>query len=138
MTSDEYYAWMLSDDRLFYQVVKNPECPKIRKIHGLKQEQVEAIYKIVRDKYADIVKRVIIFGSAITINCWRGSDLDICIDWVADEEYRKNNGSSLRESQLCTEIGYITDFNHDILDYRQFDDSRVYQDIRTKGVVIYE
>lgn len=85
----EYQRFMLSDDREFWLAVKNPTCPKIKKIHGLKQAAVETIYKTILDKYTSIVKRVIIFGSATTTYCWYGSDLDICIDWV--EPYMDSN-----------------------------------------------
>lgn len=69
ITSEEYIEYMKSPQRTFLKVVPDAECPFIRKIHPQKQQSVENIYRLARDKYPDVFKRIIIFGSAITWDC---------------------------------------------------------------------
>lgn len=137
-TSEEYVAYMRGPNRTFLQIVTDARCPLIKKIHPLKQRSVEAIYRLAVDKYSDVIKRIIIFGSAITWDCWQGSDIDICIDWnpeMYNPEDGKYHGRAL---EAMMELGDVIEGERDILNYRENDNSRVFRDIREKGLVIYE
>lgn len=137
-TSEEYIAYMKSPQRTFLQVIPDAQCPLIKKIHPRKQQSVENIYRLARDKYPDVFRRIIIFGSAITWECWYGSDLDICLDWNP-EVYREIDGFHKgRALDAILDIGDAIEGERDILNYREDDDSLVFREIREKGLVIYE
>lgn len=60
-----------------FPLVVNSKIKNIRRIHPLKQKQVdEIVSSIIKE---DDVKRLIVFGSATSNMCHEGSDLDICV-----------------------------------------------------------
>lgn len=136
-TSDEFIAYMNSPQRTFLKIIPDAECPLIKKIHPRKQRLVEYIYRLVRYNYSDVIRRVIIFGSSITRECYWGSDLDVCIDWNPDFYKESDFIMTGRVLDARIAIGSLIDGNGDILCYREDDDRGVYKDIREKGVDIY-
>lgn len=132
-TSEEFSAYMKSPQRTFLRIVPDAKCPAIKKIHPRKQQIVEDIYRLVSNKYPELFRRIIVFGSAVTWECYWGSDIDICIDW--NPAYYKETDFIMTGKVLDArlEIGRIIDGNCDILCYRENDDSEVYRDIREKG-----
>ena len=75
------------------------------------------------------MKRIYIFGSAVTPNCSVDSDIDICIN--ADT----TDGMAIYNLQR--EIGDICDWNCDIIMYSNMG-SRLRDTINREGVIVYE
>lgn len=121
---------MIAKDTLnmkqFPRVVSS-DCKNIRRIYPLKQKQVAQIYDHVKD--SDIVRKVIIFGSAVTPKCHIDSDLDICVDADVSD--------GMKVYDLQRQIGDICDWNCDILMYSNIG-RRLKDTIDREGVVIYE
>lgn len=110
-----------------FPLVVSSECRNLRRIYPLKQRQVAEIYE--ESKKHPIVRKIIVFGSAVTPNCRVDSDLDLCID--ADI----SDGRKVYELQK--QVGSICGWNCDILIYSQLG-SRLKSTIDREGVVIYE
>lgn len=106
----------------------NYECMRI---HPLKQKVTDEIYQYVKNnKY---IQKVIIFGSSVNIRCHRKSDVDIAI-MIHQEEYNISIQNSISE-----EIQEITNYNADIIWLNKVEkDTKLYNNIYNKGVVIYE
>lgn len=106
----------------------NYECTRI---HPLKQKVTDEIYQYVKNnKY---IQKVIIFGSSVNIRCHRKSDVDIAI-MIHQEEYNISIQNSISE-----EIQEITNYNADIIWLNKVEkDTKLYNNIYNKGVVIYE
>lgn len=110
-----------------FPVIVQTDCENIYRVYPLKQRMVAKIYEIAK-RYPD-VRRVYLFGSAVTSKCHIGSDLDVCVDMETEdgmEEYRLNG-----------EIGEACDWNCDILMYRNIG-SKLRNQIEEEGVIIYE
>lgn len=110
-----------------FPVVVTSDCRNIHRVYPLKQKEVAAIYDAVKD--CKEVRKVIIFGSAVTGYCHVGSDLDICIDADASD------GMKIYELQKI--IGTICDWNCDIIMYSNMG-NRLKETVGKEGVVIYE
>lgn len=136
-TSEEYIAYMRSQQRTFLRVVPDAQCPLIKKIHPRKQQSVENVYRLVRDKFSDVINRVIVFGSSIEWSCGWWSDIDLCIEW--NPKFYKETDYMMkgRALEAYVEINHAIDGDRDILTYRENDSNRLYKDIQEKGVVIY-
>ena len=92
------------------------------------QEEVNKMI-IAAEKISEI-KRVIIFGSAVTLNCGINSDLDIAID--APEIIEEDSFLKLIKpikKVLCT--------SNDILHYNSIKNSILLDEINRNGVVVY-
>lgn len=125
-------TWEETKSKIYYFpiVITNPnyEC---NRIHPLKQKIVNDIYNIC--KKSNIIEKVIIFGSSVNIRCNIKSDLDIAIK-LKDEHFNRDNQNDI--SELIQEI---TEYNSDIVWLNTLDEnSRLFDNIYKKGVIIYE
>lgn len=82
-------------------------------------------------KTIECIQRIIIFGSAVTLNCGMSSDLDIAIDApdIKDED------DFLR---LVRPIRRAVDVETDIIHYNSIKNELLIKEIDTKGVVVYD
>jgi Predicted nucleotidyltransferases len=97
------------------------------KIHILKRKLVYEICKTAAS--SDIVKRIIVFGSAITDKCTEDSDVDICVDIDCDDK-------DMRLYTLYINISKTCEYNCDILNYRKLG-SDLKRQIDKNGIVVY-
>lgn len=125
-------SWQENKDKVFYFpiVVENLNY-QANRIHPLMQRVVNDIYEYV--KTDNSIEKVIIFGSAINIRCNNKSDIDVALK-IRNEcfniEYRNKISEKIQE---------ISNFNADIIWLNTIDkNSRLYENISKKGVVIYE
>lgn len=141
LTSRDYIAFMKSRDRVFPLVSNDVRHSVVRKVHPYKQVAVDKICSLA-EQYSDCVKRVIVFGSAVTMECHQDSDIDLCIEW--NEPYRDQIGALMdRPRDFVDSIYWIVRENcyvseYDIIHWNNNDGSSVFKDILEKGVVVYE
>lgn len=100
----------------------------LNKINIKKESMVSEICKLATS--SDIVKRIIIFGSAITDECTEDSDLDICVDTDCKDK-------DMRLYGLYCEISKISDYNCDILTYKKLG-SVLKDEVDKNGIIVYE
>jgi predicted nucleotidyltransferase len=92
---------------------------------------VNELYNYIKDN--SMIEKVIIFGSAINVRCNHKSDLDIAVK-IKEEYFNKDSKNNISE-----DIQEICDYNSDIIWLNTIDEnSQLYYNINTKGVVIYE
>ena len=82
MTLEDYLAKVNSPDWRWPVLVPKVYCPVLDRIHPIKQIEVNVIYNRMFDY--PTVRRVTIFGSAITRFCDNCSDLDIYLETDGD------------------------------------------------------
>ena len=99
----------------------------ISKINRKKIDCVRKMVEVVQNH--DIVKRLIIFGSAVTENCTDESDIDIC----ADISYQEKG---LKVYNLGVDLFRICNGNCDILFYDRLK-GPIKDEVDKKGVVVY-
>ena len=78
----------------------------------------------------EAIKRIRIFGSAVTRNCGMGSDLDIAVDApdiLSDEEF----------FSISRPIRSLLDVNADVVHYNTIHSEWLIDEIDTKGVDVY-
>ena len=134
MTSKEYVDNIDNKNFRFRIVVDHPEAQNIDFIHPLKQPLVNDI--IAKAKTDAFVKRVIVFGSAITNRCNPFSDLDVCIDW----EGKSHNEDGVYVADTQNMMRYISlraRGNCDVLSYDDITNIGLKRDI-DRGVLVYE
>lgn len=125
-------SWQENKDKVFYfPIVVNNSNYQANRIHPLMQRVVNDIYEYVKTNNS--IEKVIIFGSAINIRCNNKSDIDVALK-IRNEcfniEYRNKISEKIQE---------ISNFNADIIWLNTIDkNSRLYENISKKGVVIYE
>lgn len=100
----------------------------IKLIDESKQNIIKEICFLVKDN--EIVRRVIVFGSAANKQCNENSDIDICYDISCDTK-------DLRTYELSKTTGRACDYNCDIVYYSLLGDS-LKKEVDTKGIVVYE
>lgn len=103
------------------------EVVDISKVNKIKEEYVCRMIEVAR-KHA-IVKRLIIFGSAVTDDCTDESDIDICADVTYQEK-------GLKVYNLGVDLSRICNGNCDILFYDRLK-GKIKDEIDKKGVVVY-
>lgn len=89
-----------------------------------------AAQKAIELAHADKrIKRVIVFGSAVTVNCGIGSDIDIAIDApdISEDEFCLMARPFRREITSGVDIVHYNDIKNELLK----------SEIMNKGVVIY-
>ena len=125
-------SWEENKDKVFYFpiVVENLNY-QANRIHPLMQRVVNDIYEYVKTNNS--IEKVIIFGGAINIRCNNKSDIDVALK-IRNEcfniEYRNKISEKIQE---------ISNFNADIIWLNTIDkNSRLYENISKKGIVIYE
>lgn len=125
-------SWEENKDKVFYfPIVVNNSNYQANRIHPLMQRVVNDIYEYVKTNNS--IEKVIIFGSAINIRCNNKSDIDVALK-IRNEcfniEYRNKISEKIQE---------ISNFNADIIWLNTIDkNSRLYENISKKGIVIYE
>ncbi|MBQ2891803.1 MAG: helix-turn-helix domain-containing protein [Bacilli bacterium] len=125
-------SWQENKDKVFYfPIVVNNSNYQANRIHPLMQRAVNDIYEYVKTNNS--IEKVIIFGSAINIRCNNKSDIDVALK-IRNEcfniEYRNKISEIIQE---------ISNFNADIIWLNTIDkNSRLYENVCKKGVVIYE
>ena len=76
------------------------------------------------------IKRVIVFGSAVTDQCREDSDIDFCFD-VAD------TFDEIKMVKTFGRIGAVCERNADRLIYSALR-GKIKNEVNTKGVIVYE
>ena len=134
MTSREYAENIDNKNYRYRIVVDNPVAKNIEYIHPLKQKMVNDITNHARkDKF---VKRIIVFGSAVTNRCTPFSDLDICIDWFGASH--DDDGVYVPETQsMMRFISLNSKGSCDVLSYDDLMNKELKLNI-DDGVLVYE
>ncbi|MCU6720732.1 nucleotidyltransferase domain-containing protein [Porcipelethomonas ammoniilytica] len=93
------------------------------------QKEVQKVIDVI--KSIDCIQRIIIFGSAVTLNCGMRSDLDIAVDapGITDED------EFLR---IIRPIKRAVDVETDIIHYNSIQSELLLNEINTKGVDVYD
>ena len=93
------------------------------------QKEVQKVIDAI--KSIDCIQRIIIFGSAVTLNCGMRSDLDIAVDapGITDED------EFLR---IIRPIKKAVDVETDIIHYNSIQSELLLNEINTKGVDVYD
>lgn len=140
LTLDEIYEMSKSDSWNWWLITENVYAKNLRKIHPLKQRQVELLCKEARRLCSRLLNKIIIFGSSTSYLCNSCSDLDICFDWKEDPF--DESGLYFREEvlSLFKILKDITkDCNgYDMVFWSEVKDSRLGNIINRKGVIVYE
>ncbi|MCD8150761.1 MAG: nucleotidyltransferase domain-containing protein [Clostridiales bacterium] len=97
------------------------------KVNAMKKKEVERLIEI--SKKTGVVNRLIIFGSAITNDCHKESDVDMCLDVSCET-------SDKRLRRPVYELSEVCDFNCDILFYHKLG-KNLKKEIDSKGVTVY-
>ena len=117
--------------KYYFPVIVENKNYDYRRIHPLKQKIVNDIYYYSLDKIE--IEKIIIFGSSVNIRCNKNSDIDIAVMIKRD----KFNIDS--QNDISEKIQEITKYNSDIIWLNTLDvNSKLYKNIYSKGVVIYE
>lgn len=125
-------SWDENKDKVYYfpKVVNNDNYP-CNRIHPLKQKVINEIYLYIAN--LDYIDELIIFGSSVNISCTKKSDIDIAIK-LKDNFFKREV-----QNELSEKIQELTNYNSDIIWLNTLDkSSRLYHNINTKGVKIYE
>ena len=125
-------SWEENKNKKFYfPIIVNNDNYECNRIHPLMQKMVNKIYNFVSNTYE--IEKVIIFGSSINIRCNRNSDIDIAVK-IKSESFNRNVQNNISE-----QIQEITEYNSDIIWLNTIDqNTKLFNNINTKGVIIYE
>lgn len=96
-------------------------------VNAVKIKEVEKLIDIAIK--TGVVKRLIIFGSAVTNDCHEESDVDMCLDVSCET-------SDKRLRRPVYELNEACDFNCDILFYHKLG-ANLKNEIDSKGVTVY-
>lgn len=109
----------------FPMVVKGD--PTLAYVFPAKQKAVQSAINIAKSD--DRIRRMIVFGSAVTMDCGAVSDIDIALDvpGISEEEFSKIARRFYLEVPSETDIVHYNGINSPLLK----------QEIDTKGVNIY-
>lgn len=102
----------------------------LKNIFPLMQKEVQKV--IDEAKKIPQIKRVIIFGSAVTFDCGIGSDLDIAID--APEVQKDDDDEFLA---LTRPIRRALSVDTDMIHYNRIRNKLLLEQIDSKGVSVY-
>ena len=103
------------------------EIVDVAKVNHRKLDSVKKMIAVAR-KYP-FVRRLLIFGGAVTDHCTEESDIDVCADIELEEK-----GSNLHE--LHVDLCKTCDANCDILIYERLK-GKIKNVVDTKGVTVY-
>ncbi len=78
----------------------------------------------------NIIKKIIVFGSAASKKCSIDSDIDICYDLCCSVTDSRARNLSVATAKIC-------DYNCDIV-YYELIGANLRKEIEDKGVVVYE
>lgn len=100
----------------------------LKHIFPLMQKQVQTVIDI--SATLPEIKRVIVFGSSVTMNCGIDSDLDIAVDapYICDED---------DFLKLVRPIRRAVTVDSDILHYNNIKNTILLKEIDSKGVEVY-
>ncbi len=134
MNSQEYLERVSKKGWRYHLLVEEPKAINLEYIHPLKQKLVD---DVAREAQNDPhVKRLIIFGSAITGRCNPFSDLDICVDWIMPSH--DDDGVYVPETvSFMKFISVAAKGNVDILSYDDIGNADLIRNI-DDGVVVFE
>lgn len=135
MTSEEYLIERTKPSWNFNSVVSDSSFSHVNKIHPLKQKIVKELVDFAR--HDESVSRIIVFGSSTKYYCSPFSDLDICVDWVADC-YDSEGVLKPFTIGFCRFASKITEGNVDIAHYDYLDGTIIKDAILREGVVVYD
>lgn len=101
-------------------------------LEKINQMQLEKIKRIIIELDASgIVRRARVFGSSVTDECTKDSDVDICLELNCSTR-------DMRLYDLSVKIDEICDYDCDLLVYdRLIEGSPIWNEIENKGVDIY-
>ena len=100
----------------------------LRHIFPVMQREVQKV--IDTSAQIDGIKRVIVFGSAVTLNCGIGSDLDIAVD-APDIQGEDDFLRLVRPLRRALSV------DSDILHYNEIQNELLLHEIDSKGVDVY-
>ena len=106
--------------------VKIDGCKELKRIFPTMQAPVQKIVDIA--KTLPEIKRIIIFGSAITLNCGIGSDIDVAFDMpsVSEDDYYS----------YLKPIRYSIDIPYDFIHYNSIKNKMLLEVIDKNGLEI--
>ncbi|MCD7883535.1 MAG: nucleotidyltransferase domain-containing protein [Lachnospiraceae bacterium] len=99
----------------------------LSRINTIKRSEVEKTIQIAQ--MSDVIRRLIIFGSAVTDDCREESDVDICLDVSC----------STRDKRLfrpVCDFNKACNYDCDIFFYHKLG-NKLKREIDSKGVVVY-
>ncbi|MCD7955763.1 MAG: nucleotidyltransferase domain-containing protein [Lachnospiraceae bacterium] len=96
-------------------------------VNVIKRKEVERVIQIARK--TGVVRRLIIFGSAVTDDCREESDVDMCLDISCETSDKRLRRPMYDFNEAC-------DFNCDILFYHKLGE-KLRKEIDSKGVAVY-
>ena len=98
----------------------------LKRIFPAKQKAVAQILELLKDN--EKIDRIIIFGSAVTLNCGTYSDVDVAIEAdISTDEFLK-----------VAHILYVNvDSEVDVIHYNTIRSELLKQEIDSKGVEVY-
>ncbi len=101
---------------------------ELKYIFPLMQKEVQKVIEAAKN--LPKIHRIIIFGSAVTMNCGIGSDLDIAVDApeIADDD---------EFIEIIRPIRKKLNVDSDILHYNSIHNSILLSEIHSKGVDVY-
>lgn len=97
------------------------------KVNAMKKQEIEKLINIAME--TNVVERLIIFGSAVTSDCHKESDIDMCLEVSCET-------SDKRLRYPVYELNKACDFNCDILFYHKLG-AKLKNEIDSKGVTVY-
>ena len=123
-TFEEY----CNEHKFYFQNITGTDHPWIREIHPLKQRLAAKIADLVQE--TNLCKRVIVFGSSISMKCNMYSDIDVAVELINDSRENRNYVSEI--------IGETSNWNYDVIWLNDLDKSERIWDSIKRGVVICE
>ncbi len=99
----------------------------ISKVNASKKDAIKNVVKVAQE--TDVIKRLIIFGSAVTNDCNESSDIDICLDVSCATR-------DMRLYRPVCDFNKVCDYNCDILFYQKIGE-KLKKEIDEKGVEVY-
>lgn len=108
-----------AETRKRWKICVQPSFQNCEYIYPIQQKKVKELVNYLKEN--ENVIRIVVFGSSVTESCHAGSDVDIYLD-LKKEEY-----------PIKKAFHFVFDLwtNYTV-------DDRLYQEIESKGVVVYE
>lgn len=107
--------------------VKIDGCKELKRVFPTMQASVQKIVDIA--KTLPEIKRIIVFGSAVTPNCGIGSDIDVAFDMptISEDKYYS----------YLKPIRFNIDIPYDFIHYNSVTNPILINEINNKGVEIW-
>ena len=101
-------------------------------IFPTKQEDVDRIISYAQSDKA--IKKVVVFGSAVTWGCGVNSDIDIAIQFYGSG---KSSEADRQFSKALSAITSLTHSDFDLINYDKITNEHLKKDIDRNGVTVY-